>query len=57
MKYKGSVIINKPREVVAELFINPNYNKEYQDGFVKKELIGGVKYDEKCAIEPAAHWR
>ncbi|AXT19306.1 SRPBCC family protein [Flavobacteriaceae bacterium AU392] len=41
MKYKGSVIIHKPREVVTTLFIDPNNNKEYQDGFVKKELISG----------------
>lgn len=41
MKYKGSVIIHKPREIVTTLFIDPNYNKEYQDGFVKKELISG----------------
>ncbi|MEK6152540.1 hypothetical protein WIW50_04745 [Flavobacteriaceae bacterium 3-367] len=23
-------------------FINPNFNKDYQDGFIKKELISGV---------------
>jgi len=42
MKFKGSLIINKPRNVVVDLFINPSYNKEYQDGFVKKELISGI---------------
>ena len=42
MQYKGSVIINKPRKVVVDLFINPNFNKDYQDGFIKKELISGI---------------
>lgn len=42
MKHKGSLIINKPRAVVIEIFMNPNYNIEYQDGFVSKELIEGI---------------
>ena len=41
MKYKGSVIINKPRDLVTAIFINPDFNKAYQDGFLKKELIRG----------------
>lgn len=41
MKHEGSIIINKPRELVTTIFINSDYNKEYQDGFVKKELISG----------------
>ena len=41
MKYKGSVIINKPRELVTAIFINSEFNKEYQDGFVRKELLSG----------------
>lgn len=41
MKYKGSININKPKSVVAELFANPNYLKEYQDGFQRKELVSG----------------
>lgn len=43
MKYKGAIIINKPRNEVTDLFINSDYNKEYQDGFIKKELISGTK--------------
>ncbi|WP_109437648.1 SRPBCC family protein [Aquimarina sp. AU119] len=42
MKYKGSVTIHQEREVVVALFMNEEYNKEYQDGFIKKELINGV---------------
>ena len=41
MKFKGSVIINKSRETVIFLILNPKFNKEYQDGFKTKELISG----------------
>ncbi len=41
MKIKGSLEIHKPQNIVAELFADPNYLKEYQDGFQKKELISG----------------
>ena len=41
MKYKGSKEINKSRDVVTKLFADPAYLGEYQDGFVKKELISG----------------
>lgn len=42
MKYKGSLIINQPREKVVTLFLDENSLHEYQDGFVKKELQKGV---------------
>lgn len=41
MKYKGSIIIDQPRATVVELFANPDYNKDYQDGFLRKELVSG----------------
>ncbi len=41
MKYKGSIDINKPQSKVSELFADPNYLGEYQDGFIKKDLISG----------------
>ena len=41
MKFSGSIEIDKPREVVTQLFADPQYLKEYQDGFVKKELQSG----------------
>jgi len=41
MKYKGSIKIDKPRNKVVELFADPTNLKEYQDGFIKKELISG----------------
>ena len=41
MKHKGSIDINKPQSIVAEIFANPEYLKEYQDGFKKKELVSG----------------
>ncbi|MBT8235535.1 MAG: SRPBCC family protein [Bacteroidia bacterium] len=43
MKIKGSLEINKPQHIVAELFADPNYLKEYQDGFQRKELISGQR--------------
>ncbi len=42
MKYKGSMIINQPREKVIALFLDVGSLKEYQDGFVKKELLKGT---------------
>ena len=41
MKFKGSIDINKPQTVVATYFSNPEYLKEYQDGFQRKELVSG----------------
>jgi len=41
MKHKGSIEISQTFEKVAALFSNPENLKEYQDGFVKKELISG----------------
>ncbi|MEM9546560.1 MAG: SRPBCC family protein [Bacteroidota bacterium] len=41
MKYSGSIVINKPRETVTALFINPEYIQEYQDGFIRKNLQKG----------------
>ena len=41
MKFKGSIDIDKPRNQVADLFADPGNLKEYQDGFIKKDLIGG----------------
>ena len=41
MKFNGHIEINKPQNKVAELFANPENNKEYQDGFLKKELVSG----------------
>lgn len=43
MKFKGSVDIDQPLEKVVTLFVNPDNLKEYQEGFVKKELISGVE--------------
>jgi len=42
MKYKGSIIINQPREKVVTFFLDEDNLKEYQDGFVKKELVKGI---------------
>lgn len=41
MKFKSSIDINQPQEMVANFFADPRYLKEYQDGFIKKELISG----------------
>ena len=42
MKFTGSTIINRDKSLVAELFINPDYLSEYQDGFQRKELVSGI---------------
>lgn len=41
MKFKGSVDIAKPRPEVIKYFSDPKYLGEFQDGFVKKELLSG----------------
>lgn len=41
MKFKSSIVIKKPQAIVAELFADPDNLGEYQDGFVRKELISG----------------
>lgn len=46
MKYKGSIKINKPKELVVQLFADSSHLKEYQDGFVRKELISGSEGKE-----------
>ena len=47
MKFTCSVIINKPKEVVAALFANEAFLGEYQNGFIRKELISGEVGQEK----------
>jgi hypothetical protein len=49
MKFKGSIEIDKPQEVVSSFFINPDYLGEYQEGFLRKELVSG-NAGEKGAI-------
>lgn len=41
MKFTCTVIINKPKEMIASYFANPKYLAEYQEGFQKKELVSG----------------
>ena len=47
-KIEGSIIINKPIDVVTKLFLDPSNLKEYQDGFVKKELKSGQEGKAGC---------
>ncbi len=46
MKFTGSIEINKPLELVAKLFADPNHLGEYQEGFEKKELVSGNAGEE-----------
>ncbi len=41
MKHTGSIEIAKPRDEVVRYFADPQFLGEYQDGFVRKELISG----------------
>ncbi len=47
-KIVGSIVINKPIDLVTKLFLDPSNLNEYQDGFVKKELISGVEGEDGC---------
>ncbi|AUP79215.1 SRPBCC family protein [Flavivirga eckloniae] len=49
MKIKGAIEIDKSRDEVVKYFADPKYLGEYQDGFVKKELVSGVQ-GEKGAV-------
>lgn len=41
MKYSGAIEIEKPIELVTKLFAEADNLKEYQDGFISKELQSG----------------
>jgi len=45
MKFTCTVYIHKSRQVVVDLFKNPDYLHEYQEGFQKKELISGKAWE------------
>ncbi len=51
MKHKGSLVINKPIAEVAALFADPNSPKEYQDGFIRKELLSGEAGENGAVYE------
>lgn len=46
MKFTGTIDIDKPQEVVASFFANPEYLGEYQEGFLRKELVSGTAGQE-----------
>lgn len=41
MKFSGSVEIARPKDEVVKYFLDPQYLGEYQDGFVRKDLVSG----------------
>lgn len=43
MKFKGLIDIDQPLELVSALFADPKNLGEYQDGFIRKELVSGPK--------------
>lgn len=43
MKFKGFVDINQSRDKVVAFFADPKYLGEYQEGFVRKELVSGAE--------------
>lgn len=46
MKFTGSTITHKEKSIVTKYFADPQYLKEYQDGFQRKELISGVQGED-----------
>jgi hypothetical protein len=48
MQFTCTVTINVSKEKVAAYFANPEYLKEYQDGFLRKELISGNSGEENA---------
>jgi len=43
MKFTGSIEIDRPIDVVVGLFADPDNLGEYQDGFVRKDLVSGTE--------------
>lgn len=41
MKFIGSVEVNRPLGMVSDLWANPDNLGEFQEGFVRKELVSG----------------
>ena len=41
MNFTCSIEVKKPKQIVANLFANPDYLHKYQDNFISKELISG----------------
>ena len=48
MKFTTEVIINKPIELVAKYFADPQYLESYQDGFLRKVHVSGEVGQEKA---------
>lgn len=48
MKFNCSVVINRPINEVVTLFKNPAYLGEYQEGFIRKELVSGEEGAENA---------
>jgi hypothetical protein len=46
MKFTCTVHIHKSKQEVVDFFVNPDYLKEYQEGFQRKELISGSAWQE-----------
>ena len=42
MKFTGSVDVDRPLHVVADLFADPDKRSEYQDGFERWEPVSGT---------------
>lgn len=42
MRFTGSVDVDRPLQVVADLFADPDNRSEYQDGFRSWEPVGGT---------------
>ncbi len=47
-KFVGSIVINKPIDMVVKLFMDSSNLNEYQDGFQKKVLVAGQAGEEGC---------
>lgn len=45
MKFKSSIIINRPRDTIVAIFSNSEYLKEYQEGFLRKVVVQGNEWE------------
>ena len=43
MKFGGSIDIDRPLQIVADLFADPDNLSKYQEGFVRKQLVSGTE--------------
>jgi len=46
--FTGKITINRPRDQVVDLFLDPNHQDQFQEGYERKEIISGDLNQVRC---------